>query len=227
MGWPQVEASRSLHSRTVPQTGRWVTMSWIASQQNHGAVGTGPTCGPTDGPIRLSGHLVAREARRLGQIAAKSSTPPPRRGGCHTCSALFALRSSSRRARALPRVRGRSAVSTTPSSMVMIGLTESTPPIAACAGLIRPPRFRYSSVSSTTKRRHVRLATLELGDDLLRRLSLRSRGRPPSQPEELRPCSRSRCRRYTRVTADRTASHRGRPSRWPRWRRAWRRHQRR
>ena len=54
------------------------------------------------------------------------------------------------RSRALLRVRGWSTVSTTPSSMVMMGLTERTPPMAAWAALIRPPRLRYSSVSSTT-----------------------------------------------------------------------------
>ncbi len=60
--------------------------------------------------------------------------------------------SSVTRSRALPRVRTRSAVATTPSTRVMIGLIASRPPIAAWAPLIRPPFFRYSSVSSATNR---------------------------------------------------------------------------
>ena len=55
--------------------------------------------------------------------------------------------SSTIRSRALPRVRTRSTVSTTPSSTLMIGLTESSVPMAAWAPLIRPPFLRYSSVS--------------------------------------------------------------------------------
>ena len=58
--------------------------------------------------------------------------------------------SSMQRSRDFARVRGLSAVSTTPSSTAMIGLTESSVPIAAWAPLIRPPFLRYSSVSSET-----------------------------------------------------------------------------
>ena len=54
------------------------------------------------------------------------------------------------RSRAFARVRTLSAVSTTPSSTAMIGLTDSSVPIAAWAPLIRPPFLRYSSVSSAT-----------------------------------------------------------------------------
>ncbi len=58
--------------------------------------------------------------------------------------------SSMQRSRDFARVRGLSAVSTTPSSTAMIGRTDSSVPIVAWAPLIRPPFFRYSSVSSET-----------------------------------------------------------------------------
>ena len=58
--------------------------------------------------------------------------------------------SSMTRSRAFDRVRTRSAVSTTPCFTAMIGLTESSVPMAAWAPLIRPPFLRYSSVSRAT-----------------------------------------------------------------------------
>ena len=128
-------------------------------------------------PMDRSGGWSSRSrgnARRLRQIGGK--LVHARRLAvreCQTCSACFApSSSSSSRARALPRVRGLSAVSTTPSSMVMIGLTDSTLPIAARAGLIRPPRFRYSSVSSTTYSLTSSRRRSSSADDLGGRLSL-------------------------------------------------------
>jgi len=55
-----------------------------------------------------------------------------------------------RTAGAFALVRGLSGVVTSPSATAMIGFTESSVPIAAEAPLIRPPFFRYSSVSSET-----------------------------------------------------------------------------
>ena len=51
------------------------------------------------------------------------------------------------RSRAFARVLTRSACSTTPSWMVMIGFTLSIVPIAARAPQMRPPRLRNSRVS--------------------------------------------------------------------------------
>ena len=67
------------------------------------------------------------------------------------------------RSRARLRVRGWSAVSTMPASMVMMGLTESRLPIAARAGLIRPPRLQVLKRFEREVQAQVALAPLELG----------------------------------------------------------------
>ena len=60
----------------------------------------------------------------------------------------FSTASASSRASALAWVRTRSSGTTTPSVSVRIGLTASADPIRAAAAPTRPPRLRYSSVST-------------------------------------------------------------------------------
>ena len=79
--------------------------------------------------------------------------------------------SSIRRSRALDRVRTLSTVSTTPSLTRMIGLTDSSVPMAACAPLIRPPFLQVLERLEGDVDAHVARARLEDLGDL--------RGRPP------------------------------------------------
>ena len=109
--------------------------------------------------------------------------------------------SSMTRSRAFERVRTRSAVSTTPCSTRMIGLTESSVPMAACAPLMRPPFLRYSSVSRATYHDHVRRPRLER----CRRCRRRSGRHRPSRRRSGRGCPRP-----SRRPASRRRGSRGR-----------------
>ena len=113
----------------------------------------GPTCGPTDGPTVLHAHVRRvhaagesrhdRVAERLDVVGDRVEDRDPFHGPCR--------RAARSRARGpVARVRGRSAVSTRPSTTVMIGLTDSSVPMAARVAERRPPFRRYSSVSNAT-----------------------------------------------------------------------------
>ena len=115
----------------------------------------GPTCAPstapssphhTSRPSRLSASRVAQVARPAGRRGR--GWPGGRRTRPPSASPAASTASSSSRLSARAAVRTFSSVATLPSSICSSGFTASAPPNRAAAAPIRPPRRRYSSVST-------------------------------------------------------------------------------
>ena len=114
----------------------------------------GPTCAPSTAPS--SPHQTSRpsrlSARRVGEPLGQ--LPGPLRAGqvrdadVDVRSPAASTTRSSSRLRARAEVRTRSRLATRPSSIWSSGFTASAPPSSAAAAPIRPPRRRYSRVST-------------------------------------------------------------------------------
>ena len=115
----------------------------------------GPTCAPRTAPssphqTSRPGQVRPRAARPAGRRARRPARGWPggrrtgRPGGLRPPSTMR----SSIRLRARAEVRTRSRFTTRPSSIRSSGFTERAPPRMAAAAPIRPPRRRYSRVST-------------------------------------------------------------------------------
>ena len=104
--------------------------------------------------------------------------------------------SSSRRARALPRVRGRSTVSTTPSSIVMIGFTDSTDAdCRLCRADPAAPLQVFERLEHDVEARHSD-AGAPCSPTISAALAPTAAIAPASAPAVLGPGWPSRCRRH-------------------------------